>query len=367
MCPRCGNPVGIPSLQPTNPGSLLGPMTLEERLKARRQSKPTELTSGKGTPGEPSMGAMPTPPPRLPAKHNCHTGGVGMPPNPSAPQSQPVAIVAPFFRTSLVRLTFSRKERSNRRRGLETHWCQCLLFPLRALTLIFALAVALTVMTGIAFVLVSERGGLAAELTWDSLARLLWLAIPVLIVGYTCGFLDCTLASAAVGEMPMVRWPGRNVSLALRSLVTWVACFLAGPIVPAGILFLYWSQCGDPELVDWLIWAELVVVGIGYWLLAIVAVSLRDRLRDANPVQIIVLVRRVGFRLLIAALVAALVFLGYGVLALNAIELLHKEVSGLLFLAGYWFSALFLAAFLFRLLGVWCYQHRVSLESEKNV
>ncbi len=305
------------------------------------------------------MGAMPTPPQGVPAEPNCHTGGVGMPPNRSSPQSQPVSIVAPFFRTSLVRLAFSRRERSNRRRGTETHWYQCLLFPLRALTLIFALAVALTAMTGIAFVLVSEGGGLDVEPTWDSLARLLWLAMPVLIGGYTCGFLDCTLASAAAGEIPLVRWPGRNVSLALKSLVTWVACFLAGPIVPAGIFFVYWSQCGDPELVDWLIWAELGIVAIGYWVLAIVAVSVRDRLRDANPIQIVALVRRVGFRLLVAALVAGLAFLGFGLLALSAFELLHKEVSGLVLLAGYWFSALFLATFLFRLLGVWCNSRQI--------
>jgi hypothetical protein len=324
-------------------------MTLEDRLKARRQPNPSDPSSGPGVPREPSPAT---------------------PPNQSSPQSQAVSIVAPFVRTNLVRLAFSRKDRFNRRRGLETHWYQCLLFPLRASPLIIALASSLAVMTGLALML-AKQGGLEVELTWDWLARLLWLAIPVLIGGYTCGFLDCTLASAAAGEMALVRWPGRNVSLALKSLITWLACFLAGPIIPAWVSYLYWTQCGDLEVVDWLILAELGIVTLSYWLLAILAVSVRDRLADANPVQIIALVRRVGIRLPVTVLAAATGFLGLLLLALNAIVLLHNELlakqsSGLLILVGYWFSALFLATFLFRLLGLWCYQSGAAPESKKN-
>src|SRR5919198_406987 len=41
VCPACGSPVGIPSLQPTCPGATLGPMTPAERRKLARQRGPS--------------------------------------------------------------------------------------------------------------------------------------------------------------------------------------------------------------------------------------------------------------------------------------------------------------------------------------
>jgi hypothetical protein len=328
MCPRCGNPVGIPSLQADG---RLGPMTPAERIKARQQLRPGDSFETNGSSEQ-------------------H----------STISDQTAAIVVPDFHTNLIRQAFSRKNRFHRRRGLETHWYECLLFPLRALPLIVVFAVLLTLLTVFAIALASEpEGDLFQRLIQNSLLSVSLGFSVVVIVSYACGFLDCTLASAAAGELPMIRWPGRNAWLALKSLMTWLACFLAGPIIPASVAYLYWTQCGDMEVVDWLILAELGIVALSYSLLAIVAVSVSDRLMDANPVQIIALVQRVGLRLPTVILVAAAVLLGHGLLAVKAIAFMHQQASAFLLLAGYWLSVFFLATFLFRLLGLWCYQTRV--------
>src|SRR5438128_2222312 len=40
-CPRCGAPVGVPSLEPTVRGATLGPMSPAERLQSRLAARPT--------------------------------------------------------------------------------------------------------------------------------------------------------------------------------------------------------------------------------------------------------------------------------------------------------------------------------------
>jgi len=36
MCPRCGAPVGFPSLRPTHSGTVAAPLTPQERRRLRR-------------------------------------------------------------------------------------------------------------------------------------------------------------------------------------------------------------------------------------------------------------------------------------------------------------------------------------------
>src|SRR5262245_49323274 len=38
-CPRCGAPVGVPSLKPTHTGTVAAPMTPLERLRRTREKK----------------------------------------------------------------------------------------------------------------------------------------------------------------------------------------------------------------------------------------------------------------------------------------------------------------------------------------
>src|SRR5436305_1350417 len=69
VCPRCGSPVGIPSRQPTQPGTTPGPLTPRERLRARRVVPSAEAVLEEvalATPA-PSAPPAPTPPGAAPA------------------------------------------------------------------------------------------------------------------------------------------------------------------------------------------------------------------------------------------------------------------------------------------------------------
>jgi hypothetical protein len=320
MCPRCGAPVGVPSGRPAVRGVTAGPMTPAERLRSRRHVLPK--------PFDPSAIEL-EPAPQQPVDPGRGDGQRARN-RPSLPRG---------------------------RRALEQHWYQCLLYPIRAWTLVLGLAAALTVVTGatalvLPEILVELRGGPAERWLWCLPAVPLVLLVPA----YVWSFLDCTLMSAAAGDTRDVRWPGADLGLVAKSALSWLVCFLAGPVVPAVAGFFYWLYCGDPDVLDWVILAELGVLAVGYWLLLLLAVSRRDRLLDANPVRVEELVNRLGPRLVLVIFAASLVALAHGYWLLVAVQDLHRNLSPAQLFLGCWLSALFLATFLFRLLGVWCHR-----------
>src|SRR5262249_62050682 len=61
-CPRCGAPVGIPSLQPTHPGANAGPLSPTERLRERQRRK-AEPPFAPGKLSDDTAGGFGVPPP----------------------------------------------------------------------------------------------------------------------------------------------------------------------------------------------------------------------------------------------------------------------------------------------------------------
>jgi hypothetical protein len=348
VCPRCGNPVGIPSLQPTHRGAGAGPMSPAERLRTRWYAPTAGALPVAGLPTEAPAGAAPDPPGQRPG----NPSGAGL----EGASHQPVD-------ASQVRLVVAREPRPSRwrRYPLEAHWSECLFYPFLAWRLLLLLALALTVLTGCTALLVPEvlRWQTPSE-PWSLLLLAPWLLVPLFVLDYTCGWLESVLASAAAGEVEPLRCRGRNVGLTLTCGVRWLVCFLAGPVVPAAASLLYWIYGGDPAPLDWLIRAELGTLAVGYWVLVLVAVSRTGRLRDANPVRVLALVQRLGSRGVVTALVAAGLALAHGWLAVAALERLHTEpAKGWLWLAGCCVSGLFWGTFLFRVLGLWCFRLRL--------
>ncbi len=152
-------------------------------------------------------------------------------------------------------------------------------------------------------------------------------------------------------------WPAWHIGTALKSGLRWLLCFLAGPSVLLVLACYYWLYGGDLTRLDWLIVAELGVLAIAYWLLAIVTTNESGRLRDANPLRVGQLIYRLRYRAIVPVLVVpALVFV-HGWVAVLALTQLHLGgVHGWL-LPLCWCSALFWTNFLFRWLGVWCYRN----------
>jgi hypothetical protein len=235
----------------------------------------------------------------------------------------------------------------------ETHWYQCLQFPLRAFPRILGLAAALGTATPwlLALFLHREELGLVGLLLSP-----IGLVIPLTVLVYACGFLDGVLKGALAGDVPNVVWRWQILA-ALRSTGRWLFCFLAGPAVLAGIALDYWIHCGEMDLLDQLILAELFVAAVGYGLFALLAVTRTDRLRDANPWRIADLARCLGYRSVLAVVLASGLAWLDGWLLLEATATLHLEAfGGWLLLIIVWMWVLASTTFMFRMVGLWCFR-----------
>src|SRR5260370_3706922 len=169
VCPRCGSPVGIPSIKPTHPGTLAGPMTKKERLRHARQNAPP---AGQGAGPDTRRADFQ-----------------------SAPQA-----TGPTIDSRLVQLLSSRgvRRRQSTGRHLEKHWYQCLWYPLRAWALCLGLAEFLTLLSsGVAVVLPHWLVEPPSDPVSLNAIRLACVVLPILILGIPFSFLDAVLASAA--------------------------------------------------------------------------------------------------------------------------------------------------------------------------
>jgi hypothetical protein len=389
VCPRCGQPVGIPSPHANQRGTSAGPLSPEERQRA--QSSAAKKSPADGIPtivipfvNDPLRDPTTGPPPysgpltyrvvELPVDDKANGPARAARPDAEEPprsrrEQKPTedkdaaerALVADVL-GRLVRKDFQRPPRRRRRWPLETHWYECLCVPLRNwgwevfLALILSLATAFVFKGGSELF---EGPGFALLIGW-SLVGL----VPLALIGT---YLQWVLAAAAVGAPPDIRFRERESGQVIPGTARWLVCLLAGPVPLLLLGIYYWIWCGDLDLLDWLILAELSFGAVGYGLFALLAVTRSERLRDANPVQVAELVRALGVRAAAFAVAAWLLVLVHGWLLLSVIQddlqQPGSQFSGWLLLTLSWFSALCCATFLLRLLGLSSFRRLGPLQS----
>lgn len=269
---------------------------------------------------------------------------------------------APPRDSRITRLLSLRRQRRPDRAGrhLEEHWYECLLYPLRAWPLCLALAVVMTpISAAVTLVLPTLLGEPPADPWTLAAVRVSSVVLALLILGLPGDFLNQVLTRAASGEVELLRGWGNPLLAAMLSGMKWLLCFLAGPVVFAGAAVAYWFDCGEPGLLDWLMIGELGIVAIAYQIFALLALTDRGRLRDLNPLAVADLIHRLGWRTLVAVLLAAALLLGDALLLGAGIGTLHVEpLEGWLMLAAAWFGGAFAGTFFFRLFGIRCYRSR---------
>jgi hypothetical protein len=320
MCPRCGAPVGVPSLRPTHPGTPAAPLTPQERRRLNRNKRNSE-SEALATAIQSSLML----PPRAPSEAS-----------PPAPKEY------------------------RRCRQLEQHWYQCLVYPLLSWKVLFGFGWILSIgMGGVVLTIQNFPNFSTAPHNW---LRDPWICSAVfvlLIAVYAYSTVECALTSALAGKGPASYLPSWSAADPLKSGVRWLFCFFAGPIVPAGLAVYFWIYGGDLTALDWALVTELGVFAAAYWFLNLVSTNERSRLRDANPVRVAQLIERLKYRAVVPALIAPALAFVHTLLGFFALASLHQHMfAGWLLLAGCLCSALFWSAFLFRLLGVWCYYAR---------
>jgi hypothetical protein len=187
------------------------------------------------------------------------------------------------------------------------------------------------------------------------------LVIFVSAVVMPFNFLESVAASAAASKVQFIRGSCNAVLATLHSVANSLTSFLAGPVLIAGVGWLYWLSWmyfGDPSAVDWVILAELEVVGVAYWLYTLLAVSDRGQLRDLNPLAVADLAHRLSWGGLAVVLAAAVALLAHCVVLLTAADKLPSAaLHGGAILAAASFSGVFWSTFFGRWLVVRC-SHR---------
>jgi len=347
ICPACGNPVGIPSQQPTQRGTAAAPLTPFERQARERQALAAAGTSTAAPSVLPEL--VPPPLSREPALA-------------LSSEFDPDKLQVPLQTTGIVLRALPRKtQRKWQAWPLETRWHQSLFYPLLAFPLVLGLALLFTIMSGV------------AVLNWPSIVELpekepyLWwvpcIFFPLLVIGYACGFYRCVLASALAGEAGEIRWPGYDVLLVMKSTLLSALCFLEGPALLAGIAYLFWLEGGDAAVADWAILWELLIVAVAHFVVLFLAVCLNNRLRDANPVRLVELIIQLGWRGRAIVLAGSIALVGAGMLMLDSLGSL-QPTSGWLPLFGWWAGGFYFLTLYFRWLGLYCRYH---LANDRNV
>jgi hypothetical protein len=360
VCPRCRRPVGVPSPEASQRGAPAGPLTPAERRERARLA----AARGESLPSE-------TPTVIVPFATNPFQDSLDVAAKPLSycavelPVADQEAVGSKPAEPLLKSAVHSRRSRREIRRRprhwrRETHWYECWQVPWLTCHWQFILALVLTMGTA-AMVLIG----------WPVLAddpdiTILLAVSPAVLAPavFVCVYLQCVLRSAVVGAPPNVIWPDGNLVQLVVGTARWLACLLTGPVVLILVAGNYWIWCGELDLLNELILLELSFFAAGYGLFTLLAVTRSGRLLDANPVRVATLVHTLGPRTAVFAVAAWLLLLGHGwcllAVAQNLLPAPGGTFAGWVSLILCWFSSLFCATFLLRLLGLWSY-HKLGL------
>jgi hypothetical protein len=180
-------------------------------------------------------------------------------------------------------------------------------------------------------------------------------------LGYVLLFLGEMLVASAMGEMDHPRWPEWHPNAIAEGIGRWLWASLFGAGLVALPIAAYCVRCGDIDLFDRLVIAELVMLGVGYAQMALAAALLHDHILAANPVTVVSAIARVGWKYVPSCVVSGLVLL---MIFGAASELLTRDVSFRLAAAAlwlFWVVTLYASMVVMRLLGLTYYTNAEKL------
>jgi hypothetical protein len=237
----------------------------------------------------------------------------------------------------------------------ETGWLGTFVYTLPTLPWLALLAVGLAITCGVVFdrlpdfLQSNSRRPLELEIFIPCA-----LAIPALLLCAT-PLLSGVLILGMEGSLKVVCRP--RFDDLLRAVAQWLACLAAGPAPLLAAAAGYWIHCGDMQAIDWLIVVELVALGSGILLAALVVTSPGGGFRKLHPFAILQVTRSFGWLFAGTSLFAAGEILGLSYLASYAASRIRDEpVLATVCLGFGWFAALAALAFLFRRLGLWYFR-----------
>jgi hypothetical protein len=183
----------------------------------------------------------------------------------------------------------------------------------------------------------------------------------LMIFGYAVLFLGHVLVSSSLGEKDHPRWPEWHPVDISEGLCRWVWAGLFGALVAGGPIAFYWLHCGNIDWFDWIVFAELVIVGAGYAQMALAAALLHENIIAANPITVVTSVWRIGWGYLwpsmVAAAAIALAALGVWALLFKMPRMWVEAVA----IWGFWVFVLYAAMVVLRMMGLTYHAHALDL------
>jgi hypothetical protein len=196
------------------------------------------------------------------------------------------------------------------------------------------------------------------------------LVVPVLIpvlfsfamtFGYALLFLGHVLVSSALGEIDHPRWPEWHPADISEGICRWFWAGLFGILLGGIPVAYYWMHCGDIDWFDWIVFAELLIIGVAYAQMALAASLLHENLIAANPITVVTSIFRLGGCYLRPCLVAsstlALTGLGIWGLLYHLPRMWMEAVA----LWTFWLVVLYSAMVALRMMGLTYHAHALDL------
>lgn len=187
------------------------------------------------------------------------------------------------------------------------------------------------------------------------------LLLLLAVGGYILLFLGQVLVTSALGEVHQPRSPGWDMTEITGGLGRWFWAVAVGLTVRGLPALVYWISCGDVDLFDRIVLVDLLLPGMAYAQMALLAALIHESPLAANPVTVTRAILKLGWSYLApcaetAAVVVVLAGMFGGLLRIRSP--LGQTVACWAF----WLVAFYASMVLLRRLGLYCYRNAVVLD-----
>jgi hypothetical protein len=196
------------------------------------------------------------------------------------------------------------------------------------------------------------------------------LALPIflpllftfsLVFGYGLLFFGHMFVASALGEPDHPRWPDWDRQEISQGLGRWIWAGLFGLVLGGFPVMVYWLYCGDIDWFDRVIFADLVILGAGYALMALAASLLHDSLAMANPITVLPAIAHVGWDYVMPCLAGGIsLMLAAGALWCVLFQIASMKLA-VAALWGFWVLVLYEAMVVLRMVGLTYHAHAQEL------
>jgi hypothetical protein len=182
-----------------------------------------------------------------------------------------------------------------------------------------------------------------------------------LVLGWGLLFLGQTFVASALGEPEHPRWPGWDSSQIAEGLGRWAWAGVFGLLLGGVPVVVYWTVCGDLDWFDYVVFADLVFLGVGYALVALAASLLHDSLVMANPFTVLMAIGQFGWDFVMPCVTGGLALIVAGGALYGVLFCIPSLPTAVAALWGFWVLALYETMVVLRMVGLTYYAHADEL------